>query len=133
MAHHQRRTPQDTQVPSKREGSRDRQDDSQSDAGHLEFHTRGLHNNGQTLLAEWYSPHSTKARVMKMVPKKADKRCLKDWCPLTMLSIVYKIIAKLLVNRLSPHNNACISPQQTGLIPGHFILKNISLAWLTHY
>lgn len=49
-----------------------------------------------------------------------------------MLSIVYKLISKLLVVRLSPHNKDIISPQQTRFVLGCFILENIFLAWLTH-
>lgn len=76
--------------------------------------------------------HDTKAGVMKMVPKKANMRLIKDWRPLTMLSIVYKLIAKLLANKISPRSMALISPQQTRFIPRWFILENISIAWLTH-
>lgn len=49
-----------------------------------------------------------------------------------MLSVVYKLISKLLATRLSPHSKHLIRPQQTGFIPGRFILENVSLAWLTH-
>jgi hypothetical protein len=38
----------------------------------------------------------TKEGIIKLIPKKADKRCLKDWRPLTMLTTIYKLIAKLL-------------------------------------
>lgn len=70
--------------------------------------------------------------VLKLVPKKSDKRHLKDWCPLTMLSIIYKLIAKLIVERFSPFSSFIISKQQIGFILGRHILKNISLAWMTH-
>lgn len=76
--------------------------------------------------------HNTKFGVMKVVPKKADKRQLKDWRPLTMLSIIYKLLSKLLASRLSPHNHEIISPQKTRFIPRRYILKNIFTAWLTH-
>lgn len=49
-----------------------------------------------------------------------------------MLSIIYKLISKLLAVRLSPHSKDSISPQQIGFTPRRFILENISLAWLTH-
>lgn len=62
-------------------------------------------------------PHSTTSGVMKVIPKKADKRRLKDWRPLTMLPIVYKLIAKLLSVRFNLHSKVLISPQQTGFIP----------------
>lgn len=70
--------------------------------------------------------------VLKLVPKKAENRCLKDWWPLTMLPIIYKLIAKLIIERFSPFNSALISIQQTGFILGRHILENISLAWMTH-
>lgn len=41
----------------------------------------------------------------------ADKWWLKDSRPLTMLTIIYKVIAKLLVVRFNPHSKALISPQ----------------------
>lgn len=77
-------------------------------------------------------PHNTIIGVMKAIPKKVDKWRLRDWRPLTMLTIVYKLIAKLLFTQFSPHNQHLINPQQTGFILGRLILENISLAWLTH-
>lgn len=49
-----------------------------------------------------------------------------------MLSIVFKIISKLLVVGLIPYSKDLINPQQTGFIHVHFILENVSLAWLTY-
>jgi hypothetical protein len=49
-----------------------------------------------------------------------------------MLTVVYKILAKLLALRLKVLLPTIISPQQTGFIPGRHILENISLAWLAH-
>lgn len=56
------------------------------------------------VLAFWETtslPHSFKTGVLKLIPKKPDRRFLKDWSPLTMLTIVYKVIAKLLAMRLA--------------------------------
>lgn len=69
--------------------------------------------------------------LIRYIPKKADKRLLKDWRPLTMLNTVYKLIAKLLANRLKLLLPKLINPQQTGFIPGRYILENISIVWLT--
>lgn len=74
----------------------------------------------------------TTAGVLKLVPKKADERSLKDWHPLTMLPTIYKLIAKLLAEQFSPYSSNIISIQQTGFIPGCHILENILLAWMTH-
>jgi hypothetical protein len=72
-----------------------------------------------------------KEGLIKILPKKADKRRLKDWRPLTMLNVAYKIIAKLLALWLRIVIPSLIAPQQTGFVPGQNILENISLAWLT--
>lgn len=48
-----------------------------------------------------------------------------------MLTIIYKLIAALLLERVSPASKEIISPQQTGFIPGRSILENISLALMT--
>lgn len=49
--------------------------------------------------------------VIKFVPKSSVKLHAKDWHALTMLTIVYKILAKLLSNRLKPIMPMIISPQ----------------------
>lgn len=76
-------------------------------------------------------PDSIKDGFIKLIPKKADKILLKDWHPLTMLNITYKLIAKILAVRLKRVLPSLISKQQTGFIPGSHILENISVAWLT--
>jgi hypothetical protein len=44
--------------------------------------------------------HKIKEGVIKLIPKKVDKCRIKDWRPLTMLTTLYKLIAKLLALRL---------------------------------
>lgn len=45
-----------------------------------------------------------------------------------MLTIIYKLIASLLSNRISLTSKDIISPQQIGFILGRSIMENISLA-----
>lgn len=76
-------------------------------------------------------PHKVKDGVVKLIPKKPDKQRLQDWRPLTMLNTLYKLLTKLLANRLKVVLPQLISPQQTGFVPGRNILDNIALAWMT--
>lgn len=76
-------------------------------------------------------PEMIKEGLIRLIPKKADKKLLKNWRPLTMLNTTYKILAKLLANRLKKVLPTLISRQQTGFIPGRYISENISIAWLT--
>jgi hypothetical protein len=68
--------------------------------------------------------------IIRLLPKKLDKILIKDWRPLTLLQITYKIIAKLLAERLSPLQPGIISPRQTKFVPGRQILDSISIAYL---
>lgn len=52
-------------------------------------------------------PWHTTTGVMTVIPQKFDERCLKDWQPLTMLKIIYKIVAKLLANRQPTQQEHC--------------------------
>lgn len=68
--------------------------------------------------------------VIKLIPKKTDKIRLKDWRPLTMLSIPYKIINKLIAGRTQKVLPLIVNQQQTGFVKGRHILNNVSTAWL---
>lgn len=49
-----------------------------------------------------------------------------------MMSVVYKLISKLLLERFSPHCSNIINLQHIGFILGRYILENVSLVWLLH-
>lgn len=68
--------------------------------------------------------------VIKLVPKSPIKLHAKDWRALTMLITVYKILAKLLSNRLKSTLLDIISSQQTRFIQGRNILEKVSIAKL---
>ncbi|KAL3679911.1 hypothetical protein R1sor_022867 [Riccia sorocarpa] len=52
--------------------------------------------------------------TIKLIPKTADKSRLRDWHPISLLGITYKIISKLLAERLKMLLPDLVSPQQTG-------------------
>lgn len=60
--------------------------------------------------------------ILKLLPKKADKRRIQDWRPVAMLSTTYKIIAKLIGLQLHLLLPRLISNLQTGFIPCRQIL-----------
>lgn len=72
-----------------------------------------LQHNCLAMILQFWSTsniaHQTTAGVLKHVPKKAGKRRLKDWRPLAMMPIIYKMIAKLLAEHFSPYSSKIIS------------------------
>lgn len=70
-------------------------------------------------------PLNLKKGIIKLLPKQIFCSKLEHWRPITMLGIVYKILAKAIALRISPTLRSNIHPSQTGFIGGRSILDNI--------
>lgn len=68
--------------------------------------------------------------IIKLILKSAFKENISDWRPITLLNLIYKLIAKLLALRLNTLLPDLISEQQSSFVPGRYILDNVSIAWL---
>ena len=69
---------------------------------------------------------SQKRGLISLIPKK-DKNplSLKNWRPLTLLTADYKILAKVIANRIKMSLTNIIHSDQTGFIKGRYIGENI--------
>lgn len=76
-------------------------------------------------------PQNVKDGVIKHFPKKPDKQKLFDWQPLTMVNILYNLLAQILANRLKKILSQLVSKQQTWFVLDRNILENILIAWMT--
>lgn len=64
--------------------------------------------------------------IVKMVPKRSNELgVLDNWRNLTMPTITYKIIAKILVERFKIKVPNLVGGQQTGFIKGCCIIDNL--------
>ncbi|KZV36659.1 hypothetical protein F511_26666 [Dorcoceras hygrometricum] len=78
-------------------------------------------DNGK-LLKQWN--HA----AIALVPKSKDASCVNDFRPISCCTVIYKIIAKILVNRLTPLMAGLVDMAQAAFIPGRSIVDNIHLA-----
>ena len=59
---------------------------------------------------------------MNIIPKGSkDRRFLANWCPLTLLNTLYKLINSILAERLKKVLNRILGPHQKAYIPDRYI------------
>ncbi|KAL3680440.1 hypothetical protein R1sor_023396 [Riccia sorocarpa] len=68
---------------------------------------------------------ATKKGVTKLIPKNEEKSMLTNRHPITLLGITYKIISRILADRIKPLLPGLVNGQQTGFVPGRSIFDNI--------
>ena len=70
---------------------------------------------------------SMKSSVTRLVHKKDDRRNLKNWRPISLLNVDYKICSKALSLRLKKVLGSIVDPDQTCSVPGRSISSNLAL------
>ena len=63
-----------------------------------------------------------------LIPKKQGANNFNQFRPISLCNFYYKIISKILVNRLRPLLPKIIDPSQAAFVPGRWIGENVALA-----
>ncbi|CAI5956546.1 unnamed protein product [Closterium sp. NIES-65] len=72
-------------------------------------------------------PASIKEAVTILLHKKGDKDNLDNYRPITLLNFTYKVLARVVANRMKPFLHRVISAEQYGFIPGRRISDAIGV------
>lgn len=74
------------------------------------------------LLQQW------NATILTLIPKKKNADKISEFRPISCCNTVYKVIAKLLANRLKKVLPSVISNTQSAFIPGRLLVENVLMA-----
>lgn len=79
-------------------------------------------------------PPGVNDTAIVLIPKVDHPKTLKDFRPISLCSVLYKVVAKCLVNCLCPLLGDMISLNQSAFVPGRMITDNALLAFeCMHY
>ena len=100
----------------------------------VEFFSHFWESLGEVLVAVFNQgllngelPNSMKESITRLVHKKDDKRNLKNWRPISLLNVDYKICSKAVSIRLAKVLGSIVESDQTCSIPGRTIFSNLAL------
>ncbi|KAL3687547.1 hypothetical protein R1sor_013856 [Riccia sorocarpa] len=79
----------------------------------------------QTIWAEKRLRKINTGAIIKLLPKNNERLALSNWRPISLLCIIYKLIAKVLATRLKDIIPKLVDEEQTGFVSGRNIMDNI--------
>lgn len=65
---------------------------------------------------------------LSLIPKAYPPTSMTEFSPIALCNVIYKIISKILINRLKNHLSSIITENQAAFIPGRMISDNIIVA-----
>ena len=74
-------------------------------------------------------PDGVNETVIILIPKVDEPVRMTDFRPISLCNVIYKIVARCLVNRLRPLLDEIISPSQSAFVPGRLVTDNALLAF----
>lgn len=72
-------------------------------------------------------PRSAQKSVLALLPKSGDRLDIKNWRPISLLTVDYKIVARALATRLSGVIGSLVHPDQGYCVPGRTIFDSLHL------
>ncbi|PKU59193.1 Putative ribonuclease H protein [Dendrobium catenatum] len=75
-----------------------------------------------------YMPNGVKATTLAIIPKHKNATSISEYRPIALCNVIYKIIAKVLAERMKPVMNLIVKDNQAGFVKSRVSTDNILLA-----
>lgn len=82
----------------------------------------------QSFFLKGFLPKGLNSTILALIPKKEEAKVMKDYRPISCCNVLYKIISKLIANRLKGVLPKFISLNQSAFIKERLLMENVLLA-----
>lgn len=82
----------------------------------------------QSFFLKGFLPKGLNSTILALIPKKEEAKEMKDYRPISCCNVLYKVISKLIANRLKVILLKCIAVNQSAFIKERLLLENVLLA-----
>ena len=73
-------------------------------------------------------PKGVNSTILALIPKKTDSLETKDYRPIACCNVIYKVVSKILANRLKLILPRIVTENQSAFIKGRLLMENVLLA-----
>lgn len=82
----------------------------------------------QSFFQKGFLPKGLNATILALIPKKEAATEMKDYRPISCCNVLYKVISKIVTNRLKATLPQCISANQSAFVNDRLLVENLLLA-----
>lgn len=82
----------------------------------------------QSVFKYGFLPKGVNSTILALIPKKVDSMEMRDYRPIACCNVLYKVVSKLLANRLKLILPRIVTENQSAFIKGRLLMENVLLA-----
>ena len=82
----------------------------------------------QSVFRYGFLPKGVNSTILALIPKKTDSLEMKDYRPIACCNVLYKVVSKVIANRLKRILPRVVTENQSAFIKGRLLMENVLLA-----